>query len=133
MVFTIVLIFGSLVVSFDDGMNRWGGQIPELNGIWENGFFTLVLDENNYKSKINDKNYGKGIILHDGYNFKLISTHKWDSKSNIWIPFNEMVTGQYVIQNNKLQIFNIAGMYKILNGIWEKFDKDEGQKIVFLQ
>jgi hypothetical protein len=133
-IFIIVLIFGVLVVSFDDGINRWGRQIPELNGIWENGFFTLILNENYYISEINDENYGKGIIIiHDGYNFKLISTHKWDPNGNRWIPFNEMITGQYIIQNNKLQIFNIAGMYEILNGIWERADKSEGQKIVFLQ
>ncbi|MDR1030992.1 MAG: hypothetical protein LBL76_09000 [Treponema sp.] len=132
MVFVMVLLFGTLVVSFDDGINRWGGQIPKLNGIWERGFFTLVLDENNYTSKINNQDYGKGIIIHDGYNFKLIATHEWDHKNNQWIPCNEMVTGYYLIQNNRLQIFNITGIYTILNGIWEKTDKSEGQEIVFL-
>jgi hypothetical protein len=132
MFFVIVLLFGTLVISFDDGINRLGGQIPNLNGTWESGFFTLVLDENDYTSKISNKNYGKGIVIHDGYNFKLISTHEWDHKNNKWIPFNEMITGQYLIQNNRLQIFNITGIYKILNGIWERTGKNEGQEIVFL-
>jgi hypothetical protein len=131
--FIMILTFGTLVLSFDDGINRWGGQIPELNGIWENGSFALVLDGNNYTSKINNGYYGKGIIIHDGYNFKLISTHKWDSKNNRWIPFNEIVTGQYLIQNSRLQIFNITGVYEILNGIWERNDGSEGQKITFFR
>ena len=119
----LVFIFRSIATGFSVDNN------DKLNGVWQNGPFTLIVEGNIYTSKLFNLNYGRGIVIYDENNITLVSSHAWDHIRNQWRQFNEEINGQYIFQRSKITIFNVEGRYRYFNGIWERLDIDRGQNI----
>jgi len=93
-------------------------KINNLDGIWKNGVFIILIKVNAYESFYNNYRYGKGTIIYDNENFTLTSTHaRWFI---FWRRFVETVTGKYVIKNDKLTVSGIKSRYSDYNGEWER-------------
>ena len=121
-----VLILGTVAAGFSIDNNK---QNYQLNGTWRNGPFTLIVEDNVYTSKLFNINYGRGMVMYNENDTTLISSYAWDPVINDWRQFNEVIKGQYLLQKDKLTVFNVDGIYKDFNGIWERLDIDRGQNI----
>ena len=113
----VSIIFGTFVgCSKEDSAN--------LDGTWKNGIYSIVIKGSNYTSKVNDVNWGKGIITYsiaDG-TYSLKSTHAWHKDDSNWNPFEETCNGIFTYNNNKISFATVDNMrYEAWTvGIWTR-------------
>ena len=126
--FIFVLMFGTVLNGFTVENDIQNYEPHGFNGVWQNGPVTLVINNDAYTGKFQDKIYSTGIIMHDENKFALISSDAWDHSWNDWKnPNNNLseryiIKGDYIFQKNTLTISNIDGRYDIFNGIWKRQD-----------
>jgi hypothetical protein len=95
-------------IGFTDTINH------KMDGTWEKGPFTLILDGNSFVFKIFNSYYGEGIIIYDNSAFKLTSTNTVNS-GNVFLEFE----GKYSRHENNM-IISELDKFKFLNGTWKK-------------
>ena len=122
--FIMVMVSGILFSSFSPYEVDYGKLSHGLNGTWQNGLFTLYINENTYFCKLFNQDYSRGIVVYDEQKVGIISSHAWNFSQNRWIEYNEAVTGEYIYQNNEVTLSKITGRYEPLNGTWKKINSN---------
>ena len=120
----MAMVSGILFCSFSPYETDCEKISHELNGTWQNGPFTLYINEYNYFCKVFNQDYSRGIVVYDGQKVGIVSSYAWNFSQNRWIEYNETVTGEYIYQNNEITLFKITGRYEPLNGTWKKINSN---------
>lgn len=131
----------SIIVSFSEidilwKIDRLKKELELLQGEWNNGFYTINIENNQYilsykkvpfnKGKINIYEHIIEMITTDiywdsGFNFDNIVTEKYYLLLQYaWLNYDETIYGQYLfISKNELEISNICN-YSQFNGTWKR-------------
>ena len=79
----------------------------ELDGTWNNGYYSIIVKGSDYTSKVYGNNYGKGKVTYNVAEgtFNFTSTHAWDSGS--WDSFVEICNGTMTLNKGIMTILTV--------------------------